>query len=612
MSVISKNNTRKNKKTKSMRKRLVGFIILQMVVIALIISVISYLNASSAMQRRAVGFSNKLLSMISYQIDEYLRHMEQYSQDVLYEKSIYNILDQTENFSYNDVYAEKLKRNILHKDGMPVINLFAKTIISRVEIQSVALLDNYGKIWVCDNDKSKDIDIELFLKGDLLENIKASAKDKAGKLSIYLHTKENKVENIFFVRSVYSPDTYKQLGYFVILADTDYFYKILSNAAQGEGFGTALLGENGEVIYKTSDVKVNKSINDFLSKDIDWQINNTDNLLLSRSTVNYSNWDMVATQRLEVLFEDIFNLRNILMIITAIVISVFSLISLAMATDILKPIKRLTTAIERMKKGETEVSVVVDREDELGYLSKTFNEMAEKNEMLVRSIYRAQITNKDAKLQALQSQINPHFLYNTLESISWTARLKGVDEISEMVEDLADIMEAGIGKNETFIPLQMEVEYIDKYLRIMKKRFEDRLETNKKIDESLLKYKIPRLLIQPLIENAIYHGIDRSSKGGFVDIIAMKTEEAIEIIVCNSGKGISEEEIERINSHLSIPSDDYFYNLRDNQKHNVGLENVNRRIKLYYGEKYGIKISRSRDGYTEVTATLPLGGMDEV
>ena len=143
--------------------------LLQSVTISVLVTVFSYYSASLSMQRHSITFSNELLSAKTYQVSEYLRRVEQYSQDILYEKSIYQLMDRTQGFDHEDLYVEGNKMAILEDVGGPVITLFSKTIMSRVEIQSLALLDTAGKLWVSQDDNSKDFDIASFLREDIFE-----------------------------------------------------------------------------------------------------------------------------------------------------------------------------------------------------------------------------------------------------------------------------------------------------------------------------------------------------------------------------------------------------------------------------------------------------------
>jgi len=596
---------------KTLSKRLWIFISILLFVLVVTTVLFTYYSAASAMQNGAISFSKEILDMKALSIDNYINHMDQYSLDLLYESAIYDILNSAQGLDKDYVFVEREIKEILQNQGVPIMDLFLKTIVAREEIQSIALLDNDGMIWVYDNDDAKKTEIQVLIDENIFKGIANKATASEGRQAIYIYQDGENTSRIFFVRGIYSKDNYQQLGYLVLLADEEYFGNIVSSSLTENAFSVALYTDDGNPVHTNVSQDLTAGVYEFLKNSVVWQVNKEYNMLFVRSDVRNANWSLISMQKLDILFSDIDRFRQLL-ILSAVVMSViFSFLSWIFARDTLKPIKEITTAMQRVSAGETDVDVKADRVDELGFMSSTFNRMIKENETLVRDIYRAEITKKDAELQALQSQINPHFLFNTLETISWTARLQDVSEISDMVEDMAEIMKAGIGKGDTLIELKTEIEYIDRYLSIMKKRFEDRIRTVKKIQNNLYSYRIPKLLIQPLIENAIYHGIDKRREGGCVYVGAKSTDSYIEIIVCNSGNGMGENDVKSINDNLSRSSDEYFFNLKENQKTYVGLENVNRRIKLYFGEDYGIRIYSKLGYYTKVVALLPVDGIKE-
>ncbi len=603
----------KNKafKINRLSQRLWLFMFFQALVLVLFVSIFSYYSAASAMQKEALSFSEEILGMKADSMDDYMIHMEQYSQDVLYESAIYSVLESARHIDRRSIFIERDIKEVLDADGSPIMSLFSNIIISREEIQSIALIDNEGLIWVYDNDDSKKTEIQELIDDEMFQNISERAMTAHGRQEVYLNTVDGVTEDIFFSRVIYSPENYQQLGYLVLLADRDYFKSLIESGMTDNAFHVMLYDIGGQPVYAAGQEQYGNAVLRFLDSDVQWEVNRFKGVLFVRTDMKNSDWAMVSAQALDILYADIIRLRGFLIAYSVGLVLLFAFLSWIFSKDTVKPVQTLTEAMKRVRSGESGVDVAVDRDDELGYMSETFNTMVRQNERLVKTIYREQITKKDAELQALQSQINPHFLFNTLETISWTARLKHVDEISDIVEDLAEIMKAGIGKGDALIKIKTEIAYIDRYLSIMKKRFEKRLQVIKKIDKALYGYKIPKLLIQPLIENAIYHGIDKQREGGCVFIGVSRKNAEVHISVCNSGKGISEEEVSRINKGLLRPSDEYFYNLKENQLENVGLENVNRRIKLYYGEDYGICVSSSYGHYTKVVGVLPIEGIIE-
>jgi len=164
-------------------------------------------------------------------------------------------------------------------------------------------------------------------------------------------------------------------------------------------------------------------------------------------------------------------------------------------------------ATKRIRKGEYKTIENLDRKDELGILIDNFNNMVIKINHLINSIYKEQITRKEAELKVLQTQLNPHFLFNILESINWLAQLNGVSQISDVVIALSKLLEVNL-KEEKFLTLEEEIKYITSYVSILKINFgEENLKLEVDVDRKALKLRIPKLLIQPLVENSIFHGI---------------------------------------------------------------------------------------------------------
>jgi two-component system sensor histidine kinase YesM len=269
------------------------------------------------------------------------------------------------------------------------------------------------------------------------------------------------------------------------------------------------------------------------------------------------------------------------------------------AYDIVNPINKLVKAMKVIEKEGSHNPVQINRSDEIGFLGKSFNRMSERIDYLVNIIYKEKLTRKEAELKALQAQINPHFLFNTLENINWMAQLNGVTEISDTVTALAKLMEASIGKGDKLIPISEELEYIDNYIAILKYRFLDRFVVEKNIAEESLHILIPRLLIQPLIENSISHGLEMIRRQGKITINTYVKEDEVIIEVLDNGIGMSEGELKELINSIDEKVDG------STSKSGIGLSNVNKRIKLFYGEQYGVRVESSLNEYTKVTVRIP-------
>ena len=263
--------------------------------------------------------------------------------------------------------------------------------------------------------------------------------------------------------------------------------------------------------------------------------------------------------------------------------------------NINQPVSALMKGSEKIRGGEYGYRVEpFDKNEEMAELVDTFNHMSVSLEESFKRIYVEEIAERDATLKALQSQINPHFLNNTLEIINWKARLSGNDDVSEMIGALSVMMNATLNRNnEMFIPLSEELSYVDAYLYIIRERFGSKFQFTKEIDETLLGTSIPRLIIQPIVENAVEHGGDRY--GNIIGCLKIRQmEEGLEISVENNGI-LSPEDQEKIRLLLSEEQ------LRESERldrMSIGIRNVNLRLRLIYGNGSGLRIENDGQGHT--------------
>ncbi len=294
------------------------------------------------------------------------------------------------------------------------------------------------------------------------------------------------------------------------------------------------------------------------------------------------------------LLAQIYPISKLLFFIFILVISILFVIINFIYRDILFPINTLIESMRRVEKGDLKINLETQRKDELGFLIESFNSAISKINNLIDTVYKAQIIAKDSQIKALQSKINPHFIFNTLEMISWKARFSGADEVTEMIDAFSNILAAHMNKEDKLlIEIKEEIKYLDNYIYLMSKRVN--FEYIKEIDESLLNHKIPVLIIQPIVENVFKHAFkfkNRKMKNILI-IKVLKENNDLVILVEDNGKGI-----EKNNLNLLISSLD-----KDNE--NRGLTNVNRRIKLLFGENYGLIIDSEKYKGTSVKIKLP-------
>ena len=267
-----------------------------------------------------------------------------------------------------------------------------------------------------------------------------------------------------------------------------------------------------------------------------------------------------------------------------------------LAKSITQPISQLCESMERVQEGDFSVSdVVVDYENEIGSLTTSFNVMTHRIQELMEQNIREQEAKRKSELKALQSQINPHFLYNTLDSIIWMAEGKKNEEVVLMTASLARLLRQSISNEDEVVSIGKEVEYARSYLTIQKMRYKDKLEFEIAVEASILHIPLIKLVLQPIIENAIYHGLKYKESKGFLQVKGFMKDGNAVLQVIDDGVGMDQETLDHIYEKHKV-------NYRSN---GVGVYNVQKRLQLYYGSEYGITYESHLGEGTIATITIP-------
>lgn len=266
-------------------------------------------------------------------------------------------------------------------------------------------------------------------------------------------------------------------------------------------------------------------------------------------------------------------------------------ISEALARHITRPVSRLDKAIAKVKDGDLSIQVKVKTNDELGRLTESFNQMVKDLKRYLEDRVQRQKDLNETTLRLYQTQLNPHFLYNTLDTIKWSAKIHQIPEIAVLAENLAVILRKSIS-SKPFIRLREELDTIESYIKIQKIRFAGRFLYETEIPDVLEDCVIPKMILQPLVENAIIHGLDGCANG-YICIYAAQKDGILRISVTDDGCGMGQEMLDWMNSPNPAKRDGH-----------LGLYNVIQILKLYYGEEYGIQAESDTSG-TTVTIRLP-------
>ena len=569
----------------NIKNKLLFMFLLQMVLPVFILSFFLLKNVENNMKSQALTLSQDMLKILELRILDFADDTKSVSQDLLYDLEVYDVL--------NDDQADKL--NYYHNVNN-LKNVLRTLTLSNKDIQAVSIFDLKGNNYTYDISSGRQ-DILNALPLDKLQEL---AREAGGRPIWYVDF-EKSDGNIYLTRIINDIDTFNEVGLLVIqvhMAPMKHDYASLSSKIFDEIY---LLDAEDNMVFSSSDEVINVEILDRSEESGVFYEDDSKERMISYRRIENPDWVVVTAISKDALLEDVNQFTRYAFMVFVPLAVLLSMFTIFESMHMVESIDKIVSGMKDVGVGKKHVNIEVDRGDEIGFLADSFNDMSNEIESLVENIYEEQLTRKETEIKALQAQINPHFLYNTLETINWHAQLKGAPEISHMVTALSSIMEATIGRDNKLITFRDEMKYIENYISIMTYRYEGRLVFNKNIDPSIMNIKIPRLILQPIVENSINHGIGQTTTRGEINITAKKKNDHIVIEVCDNGKGMNEAALEEVMLKIN----------GDHDSKSIGLENVNKRLKLFYGDAYGIRVMSELNKFTKVVMIIPEKKLNE-
>lgn len=406
---------------------------------------------------------------------------------------------------------------------------------------------------------------------------------------------------IYLCRAILSLDTMKPIGYMVIICQNDYLgnaLKTVSNAYSGKVY---LLDENDEVItagdmnvigkkfpYRIKNLRQQKNtvINDMSSGEISYYY-------VSKELPN--GWSLISTISNEQFREGVRTsiFRLTLIMILAITISIAAT-SIAVR-HLTGPTKALLQTISKFGKGGLDARVQFYGKDEIGQIGVAYNQMADNIQNLMEQVYSLEIANKEAEIEFLKMQINPHFLYNSLDTISWLGYMDGNEKVSDLAVLLAKLLRASI-QRDNIITVREELETVQNYLQIQSYRFGDKITVEYQIDEQVKDYYMPSFLLQPLIENSVIHGLENQIRNGTLWISVSECGDWLYFKIKDNGKGMTTEQVNQLMKQC----------IETKTGTSIGLKNVYRRLQLLYKDSSQFTIISEVDHGTSISFMIPV------
>ncbi len=409
----------------------------------------------------------------------------------------------------------------------------------------------------------------------------------------------------YIIRKMFDRFTFKQYGLIIIKIDRDYMLAYFKDDFKNSSgmiltYDDRSIFEQGQIPQESrSDIM--EQIRLGLSPDNDSSLFNLKHYEVISSSFTLDNvllrYGVIMPTNL--VMDRYYNAVRLLVALTLLVTIAMLLVALPLSKAIWSPIGELVGLMQLLEKGNLGVQSQRIKNDEFKFIFDSFNNMSNEIKYLFDVVYREELARKEAQLAALQARINPHFLYNTLEIMNWKARIGGNTELSEIIEALGRLLDAGMNRGgQSICRLKDEIKLVESYMLIMDKRLGKRLEYVKEIDENLLEGTIPKLLIQPLLENAMIHGVEPLG-GGRVVLSVKLIEKRLVITVEDNGAGISDEDLEEFNKlFMGQPS-------KIGSSTGIGVKNVHERIQIIYGKEYGLHLKKGRERGTTAIITIP-------
>lgn len=416
-------------------------------------------------------------------------------------------------------------------------------------------------------------------------------------------------DKLIYTRSINDISvTEKNIGTIWIVFDKAQFGRLLAKYSEAEGSAVAVRDKTGRLLYTNFEGAADELAQLEAGAEELWGAKRSVGTIKAAYPASSLGLTVTFYDDLAVVLAPLTALRRItLCVIGGTVVLIFAL-AMFLSRGLVRPIRQLQKGVDKVREGDFAIHLPVQSRDELGALCNAFNLMAEKIDFLVNEVYATQLSEKEAVIASLTSQINPHFLYNTLDMVKSMADLEDVEEIGEIAKALSGLFRYSTRNDRLLVPVREELENLNNYIRILQARFGGKICFEIDAAPDILSCEIIKVCLQPLIENSVSHGLVQKGGRGRIFIRIRRREGLLEIVEEDDGAGMDDATLARVQALLRQEAGLQAGAARPpaNGPHGgVGLQNINQRIRLYYGPEYGILLSSEPGKGTRVTITVP-------
>lgn len=582
--------------------------------IILPIGVLSYVSAqrySHSIETNTVTFVSQLSDQMMGKMDDYIEDMKKISIIPSYQSDIMEGLKMSNRFYGGQSGGDSGNSGVLSTQERTRLEIDRKIGSSIYFINNIKqstnvvyLFDVYGNPYYAIKNSAIRSDLQDVLPRwtELAEEahgtpVLVSTQDVAGRAtsSRYVFT---------VVRQIIDPRTFDTIGMIAIDANIGVIDNIIKDLDRSTHGKTLVVDKNNSVVYDSDKSLIGQNLknSELMPEDTTQQgsfhtkIDGKGVLAIYKES-SVTGWKVLITVPEGELMADAMRTRTYTLAAALAIMGFALLISLVLVFALTKPLRGLVRMMKEVQTGNLDVVFPVVSRDEAGLVGSAFNRMIDRIKTLIQDIYTVEERKKEAELQSLQHQINPHFIYNTLESIRMTAVLSDNKEVATMTQLLGKLLRYSIHGGLESVPIAKEWEHLSIYVQLLNYRYGSRFELELPDASETAGLSVIKLLFQPIVENAVYHGLHESRSGMHIHIACLREGKDLLFEVADDGEGMEEETLHKLRAALRGGS--------EGDGTGIGLRNVNERIKLKYGEPYGLSIRSQFGQGTVVTVRLP-------
>ena len=555
-------------KKRSLATRLFAYLSIMLFAMVVLIGSFYFIKSSEVFHREVEDHTIHEIDTSSKYIEQYVSNLKSTSRSLSQSQAIKDFASQTtaENESAIREWLETLLKS--HPDFVSIrlVTKDGRLITTGMEEEMVTSADMMAQKWYQDALVHSNVPIIQSIKNQNNQIV----------ISISQEVKNNAGENLGVIR-----------------LDVDYheLEKYVKELSLGDNGYAFVIQKDGTLIYHPDSeafesVDKQMSVQEISNSPMDSMV--SEDFFVHKSPIENSDWILVGVSSFSRFKEDSVKLLGIVSVVGVLSLLICMLGIFTLIRYQLLPVKRLGQVMRRVEEGDTTIRAEQKGAQEFQVLAGTFNQMLERIETLMKEEKEQEALTRIYELKALTSQINPHFLYNTLDTIIWMAEFQDHQKVVDITKALSNYFRLSLNAGEEIVTLRQEIEHVRQYLFIQKERYGDKLEYEIDEPDDFPDIKLPKIVLQPLVENAIYHGIKESERPGKITITVSKRDTFIDICIADNGVGI--------NGNTTSTK----------ELGGVGIKNIQERLTLFFGEAFSMEIESEPNAYTKVYLHLPL------